>query len=49
MSGRVGDAIVLLVYVALVTTLVAHQNTANDINAVGNLWTGSIKAATGGV
>jgi hypothetical protein len=36
-----------LVFVALATTLVAHKNTAGDITAAGNAFSGSIKAATG--
>jgi hypothetical protein len=36
------------VFVALITTIVAHKNTANDIKAAGNAFSGSINAATGG-
>jgi len=36
-----------LVGVALVTTLVAHPNTANDITAAGNAFIGALKAAQG--
>jgi hypothetical protein len=37
----------LIVMVALVTTLVGHQNTAGDISATGNAFTGALKAAEG--
>jgi len=37
----------LLVGVALVTTLVAHPNTANDIQAAGNAFIGALRAAQG--
>lgn len=37
----------LIVVAAILTTLVAHRNTAADINALGNAFANSIKAATG--
>lgn len=36
-----------IVGVALVTTIVAHPNTASDITAAGNAFSGSLKAAEG--
>lgn len=36
-----------LVTVALVTTIVAHQQSASVITSLGNAFSGSIKAATG--
>jgi hypothetical protein len=47
MGGSLGDVLTGLVFVALATTLVAHKNTASDIGAAGNAFSGSIKAATG--
>jgi hypothetical protein len=41
------DILTGLVFVALATTLVAHKDTASDISAAGNAFSGSIKAATG--
>jgi hypothetical protein len=41
------DVMGALVGVALVTTLVAHPNTAGDITAAGNAFIGSLKAAQG--
>ena len=37
----------LVVFVALATTLVAHPNTAKDITALGNAFSGSLRAARG--
>lgn len=36
-----------IVGVALVTTLVAHKNTASVITASGNAFSGALKTATG--
>lgn len=36
-----------IVLVAMVTTIVAHKNTAQDVTAMGNAFSGSIKAALG--
>lgn len=36
-----------IVLVAMVTTIVAHKNTSSDISALGNAFSGSIKAAIG--
>lgn len=36
-----------IVGVALVTTLVAHRNTARTVGAVGNAFSGSLRAAMG--
>lgn len=42
------DVLMAIVFVALATTLVIHKNTAGDINAAGNAFSGSIKAAVQG-
>jgi hypothetical protein len=47
MGRSLGDVLTGLVFVALATTLVAHKNTASDVSAAGNAFSGSIKAATG--
>lgn len=36
-----------IILVALATTLVSHANTAKDISALGNAFSGSIRAALG--
>lgn len=36
-----------IVVVALVTTIVAHPNSASDIKAMGDAFSGSIRAAQG--
>lgn len=46
-GSSIGDVMMALVFVALATTLVAHNNTASDVTAAGNAFSGSIKAATG--
>lgn len=46
-GASLGDILMALVFVALATTLVAHQNTSTDIAAAGNSFNGAIKAATG--
>ena len=43
----IAKILTLIVIVALVTTLVGHQNTAGDITATGNAFVGSLKAAEG--
>lgn len=48
MGARIGDVMMGLVFVALATTLVIHPNTASDINAAGNAFSTSIKAAVRG-
>lgn len=42
------DVLMAIVFVALVTTLVAHKNTASDVTAAGNAFSNSLHAATGG-
>ena len=37
-----------IVLVAMITTAVAHTGTSQDISALGNAFSGSIKAAIGG-
>lgn len=44
--GRIADIFLMLCYVALATTLVKHKNTADVINAGGNAFANSVKAAT---
>jgi hypothetical protein len=46
-GSTIADVLMAIVFVALATTLVAHPNTAKDIAATGNAFSGSIKAATG--
>lgn len=46
-GSGIADILMAIVFVALATTLVAHKNTATDIAAAGNAFSGSIKAATG--
>jgi hypothetical protein len=49
MSGRnFIDVLMAIVFVALVTTLVTHKNTANDVTAAGNAFSNSLRVATGG-
>lgn len=47
-AGSFMDVLMGIVFVALATTLVMHNNTASDINAAGNAFSGSIKAAIQG-
>lgn len=42
------DVLTAIVFVALITTLVAHKNTASDITAAGNAFSHSLTAATAG-
>ena len=46
-GSTIADIATALVFVAFATTLVSHKNTATDIAAAGNAFSGSIKAATG--
>jgi hypothetical protein len=46
-GATLGDIAMAIVFLALATSLVAHKNTATDITAAGNAFSGSIKAATG--
>lgn len=46
--AQIGDVMMALVFVALATTLVMHRNTASDITAAGNAFSGSIRAAVNG-
>jgi hypothetical protein len=46
-GSTLADIATGLVFVALATTLVAHQGTAGDIKAAGNAFSSSISAATG--
>lgn len=47
MMDRLFDVAGLIVLLGLATTLVAHKNTAADINAVGGVFTNSMRAAMG--
>lgn len=44
---RIFDVAAGIVTVAMITTLVMHKNTADDIKALGNAFSGSISAALG--
>lgn len=44
---RVADIAIAIVAVAMITTIVAHRNSARVVTAVGNAFSGSIRAATG--
>lgn len=46
--AKVGDIAMALVFVALATTLVIHPGTSGVINAGGNAFSSSIKAAVQG-
>ena len=45
---KIADIIGGIVIVAMITTIVAHKNTSSDITALGNAFSGSIRAAIGG-
>lgn len=45
--NQLADIAGAIVMVALVTTIVAHPETAKVINAFGNAFSGSLKAAQG--
>lgn len=45
---KFGDILLMIVYVALATTIVIHPNSAGDINAAGNAFSGSIGEAISG-
>lgn len=47
MGDKVFNVLSAIVTVALVTTIVAHPNTAEDIKAMGTAFSGSIRAAQG--
>lgn len=44
---KVADIALAIIGVAMVTTIVAHKNSARVITAVGNSFSSSIRAATG--
>lgn len=44
---KVSDIALAIVGVAMITTLVAHKNSARVITSVGRAFSSSIKAATG--
>lgn len=44
---KIVDVMGMLVGVAMVTTLVAHKDTANTVNSFGNAFSSSILAAEG--
>lgn len=45
--SQIADIAMAIVFVALATTLVAHPNTSKVIQASGNAFSGSLKAAMG--
>lgn len=47
MGDKIFNLLGAIVTVALVTTIVSRPNSASVIKALGNAFTGSIKAATG--
>lgn len=47
MADRVFDVAIAIVAVAMVTTIVAHRNSAQVVTAVGRAFSNSIRAATG--
>ena len=47
MGDKVFNVLSAIVTVALVTTIVAHPNSAQDISAMGNAFSGSLRAAEG--
>lgn len=44
---RIADIVAGITTVALITTIVAHRNTANVVTAVGNAYAKSLQAAMG--
>jgi uncharacterized protein YejL (UPF0352 family) len=44
---RAFDVVGAIVLVALVTTIVAHKNTAADVGAIGNAFSSALRAAMG--
>lgn len=44
---KVSDIALAIVAVAMITTIVAHRNSARVVTAVGNAFSSSIRAATG--
>lgn len=46
--GQIGNVAMMIVFVALATTLVIHPGTATDINAAGNAFSSSIGTAVKG-
>lgn len=44
---QVADVMGMIVTVALVTTIVAHPQSANVVNSFGNAFSGSLRAAQG--
>lgn len=45
--SRLFDILGLIVVAAIITTLVAHKNTANVISSAGGVFIGSLRAAQG--
>jgi len=45
--SRLFDILGLIVVAAIITTLVAHKNTANVISATGGTFIGALRAAQG--
>lgn len=49
MGDKFFNVLSAIVTVALVTTIVAHPNSAQDIKAMGDAFSGSLRAAEGNV
>lgn len=47
MGDKIFNVLSAIVTVALVTTIVAHPNSAGDIKAMGDAFSGSLRAAEG--
>lgn len=47
MADRISSVALAIVAVAMVTTIVAHPNSARVVTAVGRAFSNSIRAATG--
>lgn len=47
-TGTFLDIIGSILVIALVATILTKKNTAQDVNAVGNQFTGALKAAEAG-
>ena len=46
-TSSAADVVGAIILVAMVTTIVAHPNTASIVQAFGNAFTGSLKVAEG--
>lgn len=41
------DVLSLIVVMGIITTIVSHRNSKDDINAIGNAFSGALRAAMG--